>query len=46
MSGDWESENDSFNGNLKALESSLSHPVASEGPPELRAKSGSSCKLT
>ena len=38
-------KNDSVSGNLKSLESSLSYPVASEGPPELRAKSGSSCKV-
>ena len=45
MSGGWDSQNDSCSGNLKSLESSLSYPMASEGPPELRAKSGSSCEL-
>ena len=43
----WNSQNDSGSGNLKAAVSSLSYPVASEGPPPaLRAKSGSSCELT
>ena len=45
VSGGWDSQNDSGSGKLKSLESSLSYPVASEGPPELRAKSGSSCEL-
>ena len=45
MSGGWNSQNDSSSGNLKATVSSLSFPVALEGPPELRAKSGSSCNL-
>ena len=33
VSGGWDSQNDSGSGNLKSLESSLSYPVASEGPP-------------
>ena len=33
MSGGWDSQNDSGSGKLKSLESSLSYPVASEGPP-------------
>ena len=45
VSGGWDSQNYSGSGNLKSLESSLSYPVASEGPPELRAKSGSSCEM-
>ena len=45
MSGGWSSQNDSGSGNLKALESSPSYPVASEGPPELRTASCSSCGL-
>ena len=40
-SGGWNSQNDSGSGNLKANVSSLSYPVASEGPPpKLCAKSG------
>ena len=45
VSGGWDSQNDSGSGKLKSLESSLSYPVASEGPPALRAKNGSSCEL-
>ena len=33
LSGGWDSQNDSGSGKLKSLESSLSYPVASEGPP-------------
>ena len=39
-SGGWTSQNDSASGNLKSLESSLSYPVASEGPP-----GAASCEL-
>ena len=45
MNGGWKSQNDSGSGNLKANVSSLRYPVVSGGPPELQAKSGSSCKL-
>ena len=33
LSGGWDSHNDSGSVNLKSLESSLTYPVASEGPP-------------
>ena len=45
MSGGWNSQNDSGSGNLNAAVSSLSYHMASEGPAELRAKTGSSCEL-
>lgn len=38
----WIGQNDSGNGNLRPLESSLSYPMALEAPVELQAMSGSS----
>ena len=35
VTGGWDSQNDNGSGNLKSLESFLSYPVTSEGPPEL-----------